>query len=126
MIYCFSIQRLGAIVAVTKMIEFRIFTKELAMDSIRSLVLVIGLALLGGTPVLADVLLMEGIQSAPAVNTPYNGITMAQVRQQYGNPVSEHPAVGDPPITRWDYAGYSVFFENDLVLHSVVHRQAKN
>ena len=126
MIYCFSIQRLGAIVAVTKMIEFLIFTKELAMDSIRSLVLVIGLALLGGTPVLADVLLMEGIQSAPAVNTPYNGITMAQVRQQYGNPVSEHPAVGDPPITRWDYAGYSVFFENDLVLHSVVHRQAKN
>jgi hypothetical protein len=108
------------------MIEFLIFTKELAMDSIRSLVLVIGLALLGGTPVLADVLLMEGIQSAPAVNTPYNGITMAQVRQQYGNPVSEHPAVGDPPITRWDYAGYSVFFENDLVLHSVVHRQAKN
>ena len=126
MIYCFSIQRLGAIVAVTKMIEFRIFTKELAMDSIRSLVLVIGLALLGVNPVLADVLLMEGIQSAPAVNTPHNGITMAQVRQQYGNPVSEHPAVGDPPITRWDYAGYSVFFENDLVLHSVVHRQAKN
>jgi hypothetical protein len=126
MIYCFSIQRLGAIVAVTKIIEFRIFTKELAMDSIRSLVLVIGLALLGGTPVLADVLLMEGIQSAPAVNTPRNGITMAQVRQQYGNPVSEHPAVGDPPITRWDYNGYSVFFEYDLVLHSVVHHQAKN
>ena len=96
------------------------------MDSIRSLVLVIGLALLGGTPVLADVLLMEGIQSAPAVDTPHNGITMAQVRQQYGNPVSEHPAVGDPPITRWDYDDYSVFFENDLVLHSVVHRQAKN
>jgi hypothetical protein len=126
MIYCFSIQRPGAIVAVTKTNEFRIFTKELAMDSIRSLVLVIGLALLGGTPVLADVLLMEGIQSAPAVNTPHNGITMAQVRQQYGNPVSEHPAVGDPPITRWDYDDYSVFFENDLVLHSVVHRQAKN
>jgi hypothetical protein len=126
MIYCFSIQRLGAIVAVTKMIEFRIFTKELAMDSIRSLVLVIGLALLGGTPVLADVLLMEGIQSAPAVDTPHNGITMAQVRQQYGNPVTEHPAVGEPPITRWDYDGYSVFFEYDLVLHSVVHRQAQN
>ena len=96
------------------------------MDSIRSLVLVISLALLGGSPALADVLLMEGIQSAPAVNTPHNGITMVQVRQQYGNPVSEHPAVGDPPITRWDYNGYSVFFENDLVLHSVVHHQAKN
>jgi hypothetical protein len=38
------------------------------MDSIRSLVLVISLALLGGSPVLADVLLMEGIQSAPAIH----------------------------------------------------------
>jgi hypothetical protein len=108
------------------MIEIRIFTKELAMDSIRSLVLVISLALSGATPVLADVLLMEGIQSAPAVNTPHNGITMAQVRQQYGNPVTEHPAVGEPPITRWDYSGYSVYFEHDLVLHSVVHHQAQN
>jgi len=108
------------------MIKFSIFTKELAMDSIRSLVLVVSLALLGGSPVLADVLLMEGIQSAPAINTPHNGITMAQVRQQYGNPVTEHPAVGEPPITRWDYADYSVFFEHDLVLHSVVHRQAQN
>jgi hypothetical protein len=51
---------------------------------------------------------------------------MGQVRQQYGNPVTEHPAVGEPPITRWDYAGYSVFFEHDLVLHSVVHHQAQN
>jgi len=25
-----------------------------------------------------------------------------------------------PPITRWDYDGYSVFFENSTVLHSVV------
>jgi hypothetical protein len=96
------------------------------MDSIRSLVLVLSLALPCASPVLADVLLMEGIQSAPAVNAPRNGITMAQVRQQYGSPVTEHPAVGEPPITRWDYAGYSVFFEHDLVLHSVVHHQAKN
>jgi len=96
------------------------------MDSIRSLVLVLSLALTGASPVLADVLLMEGIQSAPAVDVPRNGITMTQVRQQYGSPVTERPAVGEPPITRWDYQGYSVFFEHDLVLHSVIHHQAKN
>ena len=96
------------------------------MDSIRFLVLVLSLALTGASPVLADVLLMEGIQSTPAVNAPRNGITMTQVRQQYGSPVTEHPAVGEPPITRWDYEGYSVFFEHDLVLHSVIHHQAKN
>jgi len=88
--------------------------------------LVLSLALPCASPVVADVLLMEGIQSAPAVNVPRNGITMAQVRQQYGNPVTERPTVGEPPITRWDYDGYSVFFEHDLVLHSVVHHQAKN
>jgi hypothetical protein len=96
------------------------------MDSIRSLALVFSLALAGASPVLADVLLMEGIQSAPAVDVPRNGITMTQVRQRYGSPVTEHPAVGEPPITRWDYQGYSVFFEHDLVLHSVIHHQAKN
>jgi hypothetical protein len=96
------------------------------MDSIRFLVLVLSLALAGASPVLADVLLMEGIQSAPAVDAPRNGITMAQVRQQYGSPVTEHPAVGEPPITRWDYDAYSVFFEHDLVLHSVIHHQAQN
>ena len=96
------------------------------MDSFRSLVLVLSLALTGASPVLADVLLMEGIQSAPAIDVPRNGITMTQVRQQYGSPATEHPAVGEPPITRWDYQGYSVFFEHDLVLHSVIHHQAKN
>jgi hypothetical protein len=96
------------------------------MDSIRFLVLALSLALSGASTVFADVLLMEGIQSAPAIDAPRNGITMAQVRQQYGSPVTEHPAVGEPPITRWDYDGYSVFFEHDLVLHSVIHHQAQN
>jgi hypothetical protein len=26
-----------------------------------------------------------------------------------------------PPITRWDYDGFSVVFEGAFVLHSVVH-----
>jgi len=87
--------------------------------ALRSLLILI---LIGSTPAFADVLLVDSIQSAPGIQTPRNGITMSQVRQQFGNPVSELPAVGDPPITRWDYGGFSVFFEHDLVLHSVVHR----
>ena len=73
-----------------------------------------------------DVLLIDSIQSAPAIQTPRNGVNMASVRQQYGDPISEGPAVGDPPITRWDYAGFSVYFEYDLVLHSVIHRPNQN
>lgn len=96
------------------------------MDSTRSLLLFLTLAVAVSGTAFADVLLMEGIQSAPAIQAPRNGISMAQVRQQFGEPLQELPAVGEPPITRWEYDGYSVFFEHDLVLHSVIHRETGN
>jgi hypothetical protein len=95
------------------------------MKSRRSLMLLLSLLLMSSGPALADVLLVDSIQSAPQIQTPRNGLTMSQVRQQYGNPKAEIPAVGDPPISRWEYDGFSVFFENDLALHTVVHQQAK-
>jgi hypothetical protein len=61
--------------------------------------------------------------TSPATSTPTlptRGSTMESVKAKFGAPLQEEPAVGTPPITRWDYAGYSVFFENDKVLHSVV------
>jgi len=57
-----------------------------------------------------------------SVAVPGNGQSMDQVLARFGEPQSRAQAVGDPPIGRWDYAGYSVFFEHDTVLHSVVHR----
>ena len=102
------------------------------MDSIRSAVLATTLALLISLPVSADVLLMDSIQSAPAMQTPRTGLNMANVRTSYGDPVKEHPAVSTygnphhPPITRWDYDGFSVFFEHDKVVHSVVRRPQAN
>jgi hypothetical protein len=96
------------------------------MKSSLTMVSLLILLLFGTAPAFADVLLVDSIQSAPRIQTPQNGFTMSQIRQQYGNPVSELPAVGDPPITRWDYDGFSVYFEYDLVLHSVVHRAANN
>jgi hypothetical protein len=96
------------------------------MKSSRTLVSLLILLLTGSGPALADVLLVDSIQSAPQIKAPQNGLSMSQVRQQYGSPVAELPAVGDPPISRWEYDGFSVFFENDLALHSVVHRPVKN
>ena len=90
------------------------------MNSCRSLLLFLTLVLIGTAQASADVLLIESIQSAPAVDTPRNGLTMEQVRQQFGEPASEIPAIGEPPISRWEYTGFSVFFENDLVLHLVI------
>jgi hypothetical protein len=56
---------------------------------------------------------------------PKRGLTMDQVEKQFGAPSNRHPAVGgssqqQPPITRWDYSGFSVFFEHDRVIDSVV------
>ena len=50
---------------------------------------------------------------------PKRGVTMGQVEAKFGAPVTKHDAVGAPPITRWDYAGFSVFFEHDRVIHAV-------
>jgi hypothetical protein len=54
-----------------------------------------------------------------AVATPGRGLTMAQVEKKFGAPAERHAAVGKPPITRWDYPGFSVFFEHQWVIHSV-------
>lgn len=93
---------------------------------IRSLV-IFGILGYGGNA-LSDELLIDTITNAPMNSSeglprPTRGMTMDQVRGRFGEPVVEHPWVGAPPITRWDYADYSVFFEYKHVLTSVVHEQ---
>ena len=51
---------------------------------------------------------------------PTRGMTMVQVKEQFGEPETVRPAVGQPPITRWEYAKFEVVFEHDKVIHSVV------
>jgi hypothetical protein len=75
----------------------------------------------------AEVLLIDSIDSAPinseeGIPRPTRSMTMDQVSQRFGQPNTAHAAVGDPPITRWDYPSYSVFFEYNHVLTSVLHR----
>ena len=54
-----------------------------------------------------------------AVEKPARGMTMSTVESRFGAPANKHPTVGQPPITRWDYPGFSVFFEKDRVIHAV-------
>jgi hypothetical protein len=102
------------------------------MDRIRSTLLGLVLALPATLPASADVLLVDTLPASASTSTPASGVTMSQVRSQFGSPLTEHPPVSasggpsQPPITRWDYAGFSVFFEHDRVVHSVIHRQAAN
>lgn len=55
-----------------------------------------------------------------AADRPARGLTMAQVEARYGAPADRASAVGQPPITRWEYPGLVVYFENDRVVHAVV------
>jgi hypothetical protein len=78
-------------------------------------------------PASAEVLLIDSINASPinseeGVPRPTRSMSMDQVSQRYGQPLTAYPSVGEPPITRWDYSNYSVFFEYDLVLTSVLHR----
>jgi hypothetical protein len=54
------------------------------------------------------------------VATPSRGMTMEQVSSKFGTPVTKVPAVGNPPISRWEYPGFIVYFEHEHVIHSVV------
>ena len=69
-----------------------------------------------------DVIMMESESSTPQliiVDFPRRGMDMSKVVNELGEPVTRHPAVGNPPITRWDYADRTVFFEYSHVIHVV-------
>lgn len=53
------------------------------------------------------------------VPSPTRGMTMQQVEAKFGAPASKTQPVGKPPITRWDYPAFQVYFEYDHVIHSV-------
>lgn len=77
----------------------------------------------------ADTLVIPlGQQASQASGTlPQRGLSTTGVTQSYGEPLQRHAAVGQPPISRWDYADFSVYFERDKVIHSVrQHRRQGN
>jgi len=56
-----------------------------------------------------------------SVKMPVRGMTMKQVEKRFGSPQKKLPAVGDPPITRWVYKDYTVYFEYQYVIHAVLN-----
>ena len=79
------------------------------------------LGILGQAAAHADRLLLGSagkINPTPLV-APARGATMDQVKQHFGLPAQIFPAVGEPPITRWVYPQFVVYFERHWVIHSV-------
>ena len=67
----------------------------------------------------ADELAVAAPQAAPA-DMPTRGMTMDRVQSRFGAPNQKLAAVGQPPITRWEYPSYVVYFEHQHVIHSVI------
>jgi hypothetical protein len=80
--------------------------------------LIVGVA---SSAALADELTTPPAPSASQqANVPARGTSMEKVEAQFGAPSERIPAVGEPPITRWKYPGFEVYFEHQLVIHTVV------
>ncbi len=60
--------------------------------------------------------------SVEGVLRPVLGMSMSNVEQQYGQAENKSGPVGEPPISTWTYPNFSVFFESNIVIHSVVTR----
>ena len=84
-------------------------------------VALVAAAFCSGATALADTLLVTSVDAAQASATerPARGTSMASVETRFGSPTTRSGAVGRPPITRWDYPDFTVFFEFDHVVHSV-------
>lgn len=57
-----------------------------------------------------------------AADVPQRGMSQSQVRAEFGAPNQSKGPVGSPAITRWFYNGFTVYFENNTALHTVVDR----
>ena len=64
----------------------------------------------------------EGSTTFDQAGKPTRGMSQESVQANFGAPQSTVAAIGDPPISRWEYAEFVVFFEHNLVIHSVTKR----
>jgi hypothetical protein len=60
---------------------------------------------------------------ASDVPRPTQGMSMTEVSTQFGEPDNKVAPVGEPPISRWEYKDFTVYFEHNLVIHSVPKRE---
>ncbi len=56
-----------------------------------------------------------------SVQLPGRGMSMEMVQNRFGQALETYSAVGDPPITKWKYNNFTVYFESEFVIHAVVN-----
>lgn len=98
--------------------------KRIATRLIAAAFALAAIPLLMPVPAHAESLRMK-VKQEHHLNMPTRGMLMNQVRHQYGAPLKVLQTRGgsskyQPPIHRWEYAKFIVYFEYKHVIHSVL------
>ena len=84
----------------------------------------IGATLLGATFAQAETVEVPvGEQGYVSEANHLRGKKQDQVTQELGEPINIQGPIGEPAISRWEYADFFVYFEYDRVLHTVAKRR---
>ena len=57
-----------------------------------------------------------------SIQLPGRGMSMENVQNRFGEATEVFPAIGEPPITKWVYKNFTVYFESEFVIHAVVNQ----
>ena len=68
---------------------------------------------------LAETIALPHKDSSRSAPRPTRGTTKAEVQARFGDPLSKDGPRGNPSIYFWEYPDYTVYFEDDIVIHAV-------
>jgi len=88
--------------------------------SLRVIAIVLASTFIGGQAIAEEIRVPVGQQSKHSVVAPKTGLAQSDVLSQFGAPNNRSASVGSPPISRWEYSKFYVYFEYDRVIHSVI------
>jgi hypothetical protein len=66
-----------------------------------------------------DLKIVIGEQGNRSMSIPERGLTQQEVSETFGSPQRMTRMVGKPPMSTWHYEMFSVYFEDDQVIHAV-------
>lgn len=67
----------------------------------------------------------EQAKTQAAVDMPTKGMSKERVKSLFGEALEEVPAKGQPPISRWRYQDFTVYFDSNTVIHCVRNFEPK-
>lgn len=92
-----------------------------------SLALLLGAALQAEYSIAEDIRIPIGEQAKDQspIDMPTKGMSKERVKSLFGEPLEDIAAKGQPPISRWKYQEFTVYFDNNTVIHCVRNFQPK-